>query len=443
MDCNIDEESKKCEEECHSEESCVDKCMKGEGKWWEEFENKNDFKEQKGGFEAGGNCRTAKGKTEGFIWFGGWGDPFEKIQILKNKYYSGGNAEWCKFELENLIKQREEFERGFNQEFAEWFFGDYLANSADNWEQSVSGIFDIYWKNVDNQREIAFRMKCLDKNDINNIMNYNLININYETEYGKIEYWEELKTVRISGLEEETTIISPYMKIWVFPPRKFIEYEMKKSMKDHEFPGPSEDKVERENEEGLTSEEKELIKQDKEFMGVINNVAERYGGSLDAVIQFKNLISDEIIFNIYAQINNEEIIKLTPMLPEEVPSKDVVIEIDFEKIYELIYSQEKEMRGEMIESPPWDRKIQPVQKIKDVVNGIKMYFKMRDIMNSAKVTPAESEKDIKIIFKKFMSMMMEGEQKVEKNIDEEIDLEGEEKGVWESKEVITGQAIRY
>ena len=56
------------------------------------FENKEEFKEQLGGFEAGGNCRTEKGKTNGFIWFGGWGDPFERLQPLKNKYYSGGNA---------------------------------------------------------------------------------------------------------------------------------------------------------------------------------------------------------------------------------------------------------------------------------------------------------------------------------------------------------------
>ncbi|MEK6863007.1 MAG: hypothetical protein AABW57_02500, partial [Nanoarchaeota archaeon] len=99
MDCNIDEESKKCEGTCQPDESCIEKCTKGEGDWWKEFENKEEFKEQLGGFEAGGNCRTEKGKTNGFLWFGGWGDPFEKIQPLKNKYYSGGNADWCKFEL--------------------------------------------------------------------------------------------------------------------------------------------------------------------------------------------------------------------------------------------------------------------------------------------------------------------------------------------------------
>ncbi|MFH0711636.1 MAG: hypothetical protein V1889_00760 [archaeon] len=442
MECDIDKESKKCEGTCKPESDCVEKCMKGEEDWWKEFENKEEFKEQAGGFEAGGNCRTAKGKTEGFIWFGGWGDPFERIQPLKNKYYSGGNADWCKFELQNFIKQREEFEKGFNQEFAKWFFEDYLANSAENWEQAVSGIFELYWKNVDSQRELAFRMKCLDKNDINDVMSPNLINIKYETEYGKLEYWEEMNVVKMPGMEEEVTIISPYMKTWIFPSKEFIEYEMKKAMKEHEFPGSPEDKMERKNEEGMTAEEKEMIKQDEKFMRMIRTIAKKYGGSLDAVVQFKNLENNEIIFNLYVEVNEDDIIKMTPMLPEEVGEKDVVAEIDFEKIYELIYSQEKEMRGEMIESPPWDRKMQPVQKIKDMVNGAKMYFKIRSIVNSAKFIPSESEGDMKKLFKKFFSMMGEGEDKGPAGEGENIvENDGVEEGIWESKGDITGQVV--
>jgi len=138
------------------------------------------------------------------------------------------------------------------------------------------------------------------------------------------------------------------------------------------------------------------------------------------------------------------------MLPEEVSEKDVTAEIDFEKIYELIYSQEKEMNGEQIESPPWDKKMQPVQGIKNMVNGVKMYFKVRSIMNSATFTPAESGSDMKKLFKKFFSMMQkeggpggegggegipaEGEQTTEEN-------KGAEEGVWEDKKVMTGEVI--
>ena len=128
------------------------------------------------------------------------------------------------------------------------------------------------------------------------------------------------------------------------------------------------------------------------------------------------------------------------MLPEEVVSQDVLVEIDFQQIYELIYEQEKEMRGQMTERPPWDRKIQPLQKMKDAVNGIKMYFKMRSIMNSARFTPEEAGGDVKDLFKKFFSMMREGEEQEEG--EEKTDEGGlDEEEIWESKEAITGQII--
>jgi len=435
LNCVVDEARKKCERNCEAGQDCIGKCAKG-GDWWKEFENKDEHKEEKGVFQIGGNCRTSQGKTEGFIWFGGWGEPFEQIQNLKNIYYSGGQADWCKYDFENLKKQRQEFEKGFNQEFVAWFFEKHLANSAENWEQSVSGIFELYWKDVDNSREMAFRMDCL---GINELPSTNLINVKYETEYGSIEFWEEIKTVKLPGMDKEMQVISPYMKAWVFPSKEFIIYEMKRAMKNHEFPGSPEEKMERKNEDGSTAEEREMIKQDKKFMGQIKKISDKYGGNLDVVIRFVD--NGEVVFNLYAQVNENDIMKIKPMLPEEVPEEDVRIEIEFQKLYDIIYMQEKEMGGQRIESPPWDKKAQPMQKIKDVVNGVKMYFKARDMLNSAKISPEANEKDARAMMKSFFSMMMSdkggsegGEEMKEGDI-------GEEKGVWEEKEKITGQVI--
>ncbi len=441
MDCNVDEESKKCGETCKPDDSCIKKCMQG-GDWWKEFENKDEHKEEKGVFKAGGNCRTSQGKTEAFIYFDGWGEPFEKIQPLKQKYYSGGQADWCEQDLENLKKQRREFEKGFNQEFVTWFFEKYLANSAENWEQQVSGIFELYWKDVDTSREMAYRMNCL---GINEIPEHNLINVKYETQNGKIELWEEIKTAKLPGLDKEVQVISPYMKIWIFPPKEFIIYEMKKGMKNHEFPGPPEDKTERKNEEGPTEEEKGILNQDKNFMKKIKTISEKYGGNLDAVVQFKNYETNEVVFNLHVQVNEEDILKMKPMLPEEAPAEDVKAEIDFELIYDMIYSQEKEMAGERTESPPWDRRIQPVQKIKETVNGVKMYFKVRKIMSSAKITPESAEDDVKSLFKTFFNMMGKAErgknQEEENVINENVkDIENE---VLEPKEKITGEIVKW
>ncbi len=445
-----DEKSEKsiedCEKQCGEEldlngciKQCSEECEEGTmgHDFWEEFKNEDEHKQEKGVFQVGGGCRTSQGKTEGFIWFGGWGNPFEEIQDLKHKYYSGGEADWCKNDLENFIRQRQEFEKGFNQEFAQWFFEKYLANSAENWEQASSGIFELYWQNVDNQREIAHRMKCLNENDINEIMDVNLISFEYETEFGKLEYWEEIKTIKMDDFKEDVTIISPYMKIWIFPPESFIKYEFKNSMQNHEFPGPPEEKIERENEEGLTEKEEETIRENKKFMKMIKEISEQYGGNVNAALQIEDRETGEIIFNLYIKINEQDILTIQPMLPEETPSPDITIKLDFDKLYDMILFSEKEMRGAEMESPPWDQ--QPRHgKIKGITNGIKMYFKARELFNSAEVTPKEAEKDAMNMLKAFMEI-------TESRGDDRDDMENGESekefDVWEDKETLTGEVI--
>jgi hypothetical protein len=419
LDCVVEEVQKKCEGSCDAPSDCVEKCTQG-GDWWKEFENKEEHKEERGVFQVGGNCRTSQGKTEGSIWFGGWGEPFEQIQFLKNKYYSGGQADWCKDDFENLKKQRQEFEAGFNQEFVVWFFEKHLANSAENWEQSVSGIFELYWKDVDNSREMAYRMQCLGVDELPPV---NLVNVKYETDYGKLEFWEEIKTVKLEGMDKEVQVVSPYMKVWVFPNKEFIVYEMKKAMKEHEFPGDQEQKMERKNEEGPTAQEREMIKQDDGFMDKIRQITENYNGNLNAVIRFVD--NETVVFNLYAQINENDIMKIQPMLPEEVPKEDVRIDIEFQKIYDIIYTQEKEMSGQRIESPPWDRKVQPIQRINEMVNGVKMYFTARDMLNSAKISPEASEDDVRALMKSFFSMMMKSENNRDNNPEMNQEVQGE------------------
>jgi len=426
LKCVVEEAQKKCEESCKAEDDCIEKCSKG-GDWWKEFENKDEHKEEKGVFQVGGSCRTSQGKTEGFIWFGGWGDPFQQIQNLKNKYYSGGDADWCKYDFENLKKQRQEFEKGFNQEFVTWFFEKYLTNSAENWEQSVSGIFELYWKDVENSREMAYRMQCL---GLDNLPDVNLVNVKYESEYGSIEFWEEIKTVKLEGMDKEVQIVSPYMKVWVFPSKEFIIYEMKKSMKNHEFPGSSEEKTERKNQEGPTAEEREQIKQDKNFMEKIKEISKSYGGNIDGVIRI--IDNGTTVFNLYAQVNENDIIKIEPMPPEEVPQEDVRIEIEFQKIYDMIHMEEKDMKGQRTESPPWDKKAQPIQKIKETVNNVKMFFKVRDMLNSAKVYPEAKEKEARSLMKLFFNMMM----KSEKDNNQEMNKEGENNQESEDKKIL-------
>jgi len=434
-----DDKIKECENRCmgekdisECEDDCHGKCIKGENTFDMEQEGEMEgHKEEKGVFAAGGSCRISSqtqksGESEGYIWLNGWGEPFDKIQGLKNKYYSGGQAEWCKWDLENLRKERREIEKGFNQDFAEWFFEKYLPSDAEEWEQHMSGIFETYWRNIDNQMQTIGRMNCL---GIKELPDYNLINFSYNTEYGSVEYWEELKEVDPKDFmgfennqEDDTSggkvmVISPYMRIWVFPPKEFIKFEMKQAMENHEFPGSPEERAKRNNEEGPTDEEREMIKQDEKFMKNLKKITDKYGGKIDANINFVDFAGGEtgeekeLVFNIYTQVNEKDIVRMRPMLPEETQEEDVKIEIDFDKIYDMIQTMEKEMRGEEIESPPWEgQRIRPVKKIDEIKDGITMYFKIRSIINSAEITPKSAEKDVMDLFSTFFKMAVSGDK---------------------------------
>lgn len=434
-ECNIDEETKQCEGICKEEvkldeceSSCGDKCLKGEKYWSEGEDKKNDFKENMGGFQAGGSCRTSQGKTEGFIWFGGWGEPFEDLQRIKNQYYSQGSSDWCKREFENLKKQREEFVKGFDEEFVRWFFEEYLSNSANDWEKHLSGIYDLYWKDVEMSKQMVEKMSCLGMDELPQM---ELINVKYETEYGSLEFWEEIIEVDIGG-KGTVKIISPYMKTWIFPPEQFITYEMKKSMKEHRMPGPD-----GEESTGPSKEEMDEMRGDSKMMSNIQKLSEKYGGSFDVVLQFKDYEKEEIIFNVYVKIDQEDLIQITPMLPEDNPAEDVKVVFDYDKLYNLIHTSEKEMRGAELESPPWDRKPRLMSMVSKVSTFMALGNQVRALKSSAEYSPKSAEKDAKRFVDDFFMGMMGGMN------NEEPENKGDEEGkeVWESKQSITGEVI--
>jgi len=448
---NEEHELEACKKSCAEEHEqeindcisrCADTCEKED---WCQIDWPQGNMQEKGVFNFGGVCRTSQQKTESFIFFNGWGDPFDRLQSLKNKYYEGGESDWCKSEFDSLIKEREELEKSLNQDYAVWFFEKYLANSAEEWEQHVSGIYEMYWRIVDNQRQLARTAECAGKE----LPEFNLINITYSTEYGSLELWEELKTAKLPELDnKETEIVSPYMKLWIFPPEEFIKYEMKKAMESGEFPGSPEEKLERKNEGGLKEEEKDKIRNNARFMKKIRKLAEEHGGSYDGAIQIKDYQTGEIIFNIFVRVNEQEILYLEPMPPEKVPETDISVTLDFDKIYELVGVEEKDMKREEIQMPPWEKeKIKPVKKIKEAVNGIKMFFKVRDLINSAEYSPKEAKGEVKSIVNSFMLLMMEeggreGEPNMEEMTEEEKQQAEEIKNeLLNSKEALTGEVI--
>ncbi|MBD3252521.1 hypothetical protein GF386_02215 [Candidatus Pacearchaeota archaeon] len=288
---------------------------------------------------------------------------------------------------------------------------------------------------------MAKRMECLGIYDINEIMDYDKINISYESEYGSIEFWEEVEPVKVEDMEKDTVIISPYMKLWIFPPKEFLRYEFKKAMEKGSFPGPPN---EREDETGPSEKEKQEIKKDEGFMRKLRKITDKYGGSLEASVQLKDYETGEMVFNINVNINPEDILYMKPSFPEE--GKEVTATVNFEDVYELVLFVERDMKEVHKETPPWiDDKKTAGETINEVINGIKIFFKVRSLINSAEYNPESAERDVKSLVRSFVWMMMTKN----KDKDPPQDLTEEEKEklkemqgeLFGSKETITGEVI--
>ncbi|MEK6858447.1 MAG: hypothetical protein AABX53_00875 [Nanoarchaeota archaeon] len=402
FECNLDDVRVTCESSASGESNlescardCIDTCMAGENTWRES--ERKEHKLEKFVFGVGGACRKEQGKEGGNIWFNAWGQDLQDFQQIKNKYFLGdGGGDWCARELQNLLRQRAELEKSLNKEFAAWFFEQYVANAADDWQNHMSGIFEIYWRDVDISRQIAERQRCLGQSEV---LSSNLITFTYETEYGSVEFWEEIKSAQLGDDDGEQQLISPYMKLWLFPSRDFFVREMQTAMEQHRMPGPAEEQGDKKG--GLSARDREELSTDDDIMSFVREFNAQYGDSL--AVQFKNVETAEIMFNVYVRLNEEEIVYFEPMPLEEMSEVDVTITLDSEKLLDMIeYSESGRVE---LQSPPWDRK-PDVGGITGVVSGAQMYLKMRALMGSIAVTPAAAEGDAKRFMKDFFDIVM-------------------------------------
>ncbi|MCK5017177.1 MAG: hypothetical protein KAS32_08900, partial [Candidatus Peribacteraceae bacterium] len=65
-------------------------------------------------------------RVEGWVHFDMWGDPFEELQPIREEAAREMGEEWCKWELENSIKERIELQNSLTPEFLKWFFEEYV-----------------------------------------------------------------------------------------------------------------------------------------------------------------------------------------------------------------------------------------------------------------------------------------------------------------------------
>jgi len=192
----------------------------------------------------------------------------------------------------------------------------------------------MYWSIVENTRQLARSSQCLDEE----FPTLTPLELEYEFEGGGIKIWEEPAYAE----EFEREINTPYMKLGIFPPKELVKEEFKNAAIEGHFPG------EEGEQSGPSVEELEELRSSPEAMDRIRELTEKYeDGSLDTKITINE--GDESLFIVDFSISEENLFQVKPVINYEKEA-DLTIEIDFDFIYGLISTMEKDGR---VEHPEW------------------------------------------------------------------------------------------
>ncbi len=272
-----------------------------------------------------------------------------------------------------------------------------MKAEPEKWENRISGIFDIYWSLVDNARETGRTAMCARQS----YPSYNPIEIEYESDFGKVHIWEEWTSVdEFEGMEfGGMEVLSPYMEIWIFPPEEIFKREILMAKEGGYIPGPTED---REYEIGPTAKEREEIKRHPEALKDIEDIAEDYGGSVDGLLTIKD--DDEDLFYLKATVNTDVIFSGKPVKSVDF-EPDVTVDVQIDFLYDIVKGSEQHSE---VQAPPWDRG----RRVRNVVNDVVAKGVIGARVMAAIVTGDIKVKPLSAVPKvlKFMGMIGEGER---------------------------------
>ena len=298
--------------------------------------------EESGRIQVEGSCEVkSSGEIHGWIHIGGWGETYN--ELFREKEMKRSGMDWCEKELNSSITERMLIQGSLDSVFMSWFFNDFVSSDPDQWQTHIGGIFETYWRLVDNTMRVASALECLGISEWPS--EYQLISVSYDSPYGSIEIWEEWVTTdffsrEFGGNTGSRRVPTPYMKAWIFPPKEVFKQEIHK--------GPPE------GEEGPTPAEVQEMQNNTAVMDTINMISSWFGGSADFL--FNVVDGDEVVFQALMTINPEVIMQMN-MDPGSV-TPDLVMTASYDWFYDMVLTMEREFRGDTIESPPWDHREQ-------------------------------------------------------------------------------------
>jgi hypothetical protein len=330
-----------------------------------------------------GVCIKTNEGEKALMFFDGAGKDFAPVSNLQQKY-NEENIAYCNLKLKQALEKRKEFEAS-DEDFPKWFFEKYVA-SDNEWEKKQEELEGLFREIEENLENIARNMDCLGIKETE----FKLINMDYGTAYGSLEYKEEIKNVKLPGMYGEVRIPSPVMKISVIPNKEFVKSELITAMTNSKFVGSEKGIHERNLGKGLTLEEKADLREDVKLVEKIKNLAQQQA---DKSLDFQLTIIDytkgeEIVYNVYGRLsdNEDDLIRFIPMPPEMTPAVSLKITASFDEIFKVIEEKEKNS-VDLDRRRNSKKKINPIRVLESTIKWINMRRKIGSMMNSVEFNP--------------------------------------------------------
>ena len=132
--------------------------------------------------------------------------------------------------------------------------------------------------------------------------------------------------------------MSPYMEMWFFPTKE-------------EFRQILSSEISKEGPKGPNAIEIAQMRQDPKVMETIKRISDNFGG--DAGILFEVKESNETVFRMFLQVNNDVLVKMT--FPQTTPSNvDATVSMSYDFFYATMSTLVKDLEGSEIIRPYWE-----------------------------------------------------------------------------------------
>jgi hypothetical protein len=355
---------------------------------------KKAYENSYGRVALSGTCWTdLSGKSYGDLYFNLEGKFGVINDIAKINYDNGNN--WCLGEVKQSILARRALENSLNNDFAKWFFEDYLANNANEWQRRSAALQNIYSYDMKLSEIMAGDKDC--SGDYK-LPEFNLINVDYETSFGSFKFWEKELEAKVGRSKEPVKVVAPYMTSWIFPSKEIVEQSM---INDPSGSG----NVDQPYRGAGMFEESNELEGNQQLADDVGKLIDKYSNGKDSIvmeIKFIDPDNNKIIMQMPISFTRKDISMVDNVNPQNI-IPDITVNADFNQLYDLIAKVQRENKEKFIVYPSYDKSLHIKQSISEFVNAIELKMKINNMISSIETTPESAKEDVVKFIKDFMS----------------------------------------